>query len=121
MKFVRVLSRLALLSLTAAAFAGLTAIYGGSVRPPSPNPEWRAWRRHRPSTPEVGKFPELVGEGMVLAMYAVAGRIVLRLRLSPAPRSEGQPILLGLHRGRQDWQTVRDLEVGARQSAIDSA
>ena len=97
MKFVRVISRLAPLSLAAAAFAGLTEIYGGSVPPPLPNPQWRAGRRHRPSAPEVGKFPELVGEGMVLAIYAVAGRIVLRLRLSPASRGEGQPILLGLY------------------------
>lgn len=97
MKFVRVLSHLALLSLAAAAFAVFTGIYGGSVRTPLPDPQWRAGRRHRPSAPELRKFPELVGEGMVLAIYAVAGRIVLRLRLSPASRSDGQPILLGLH------------------------
>jgi hypothetical protein len=97
MKFVRVLSRLALLSLVAAAFAALTGIYGGSVRPPLPNPEWRAGRQHRPSAPEIGKFPEFIGEGMIVAIFAVAGRIVFRLRLSPASRSEGQPILLGLH------------------------
>jgi len=47
MKFVRVLSRLALLSPGAAAFAVLTGIYGGSVRPPLPNPQWRAGRQHR--------------------------------------------------------------------------
>jgi hypothetical protein len=97
MKIVRVLSRLAVLSLAAAALAGLTGIYGGSVRPPLPDAQWRDGRQHRPSAPEVGKFPELVGEGMVMAVYAVAGRIVLRLRLSPPSRSEGKPILLGLH------------------------
>jgi hypothetical protein len=47
---------------------------------------------------DAGRFPELIGEGVVFAVYAVAGRIVLRLRLSPASRSEGRPILLGLHR-----------------------
>jgi hypothetical protein len=98
MKIVRVLSRLALLSLAAAAFAGLTEIYCGSARPPLPDPQWRDERGHRPSAPDVGRFPEFVGEGMILAIYAVAGRTVFRLRLSPASRSEGQPILLGLHR-----------------------
>ncbi|HEY3454330.1 MAG TPA: hypothetical protein VGK64_06980 [Bryobacteraceae bacterium] len=96
MKFVRVLSRLALLSLAAASFAGLTRIYGDSVRLTLPDPEWRAGRQHRPSTPEIGQFPELIGEGMLLIFYAVAGRIVLRLRLSPPSRTEGQPILLSL-------------------------
>ena len=117
MKFVQVLSRLALLSLAAAAFSGLTGIYGGSVRSPLPNPQWRAWRRHRPSAPEVGQFPELIGEGMVVAIYAVAGRIVFRLRLSPASRSEGQPISLNLHRGTKDCQTM----VNPQHSAIDPA
>jgi hypothetical protein len=99
-KLVRVLSRLALLSLAAAAFVGLTGIYGGSVRPPSPNPHWQAARRHRPPAPEVSQFPEFVGEGMALAFFAVVGRIALRLRLSPVSRSERQPILLNLHPGR---------------------
>jgi hypothetical protein len=97
MKFVRGLSRLALLCLAAAAFAGLTGIYGSSVRLPIPDPQWRAARLHRPPAPEAGKFPELIGEGMVVAIYAVGGRIVFRLRLSAPSRSEGQPILLGLH------------------------
>jgi hypothetical protein len=97
MRFIRVLSRLAPLSLVAAAFAGLTGIYGGSVRSPLPDPQWRAGRDHRPSAPEVLLFPEFVGEGMIVAIFAVGGRIVFRLRLSPPPHSEGQPILLGLH------------------------
>ncbi len=104
MKFILVLSRLALLSLAAAGFAGLTGIYGGSVRPPLQDPQWRAGRDHRPSAPEVGQFPELIGEGMVLVIYAVAGRIVLRLRLSPASCIEGQLILLGLH---QETKTAK--------------
>lgn len=96
MKFARVLSRLALLLLAAAIFAGLTEIYGGSVRLPLPDPQWRAAREHRASAPEMGGFPEFVGECMLPTIFALAGRIVLRLRLSPASRSEGQPILLGL-------------------------
>jgi hypothetical protein len=96
-KLVGIVSRLALLSLVATAFVGLTGIYGGSARPPLPNPQWQAGREHRPSAPQVSQFPEFIGEGMVLAIYAVAGRITFRLRLSPVSRSEGQPILLNLH------------------------
>jgi hypothetical protein len=121
MKLVRLLSRLALLSLATAAFVGLTGIYGGSVRPSLPSPRYRATHRHPPSAPQVSHFLEFVGAGIVLALFAVGGRTALRLRLSPAPRSEGQLILLGLHRGHHDWQTVRDPAVGARQSAIDPA
>jgi hypothetical protein len=120
-KLVRVLSRLALLSLAAAAFVGLTGIYGGSVQPHLPNPRGQAVRRHRPSAPQVSRFPEFVGEGMLLAFFAVAGRIGLRLRLSPVSRSEGQLIMLGLHRGRQDCQIMKDPEVGPQHSAIDPA
>jgi hypothetical protein len=78
------LLRLALLSLAAAAFAALTGIYGRSVRPPLPNPRGRAARRHRPSAPEAGLFSEFVGEGMIVAIFAVGGRILFQLRLSPA-------------------------------------
>jgi hypothetical protein len=99
-KLVRTLSRFAFLSLAAAAFVGLTQIYGDSVRPPAPDPRWQAGREHRPSAPKVSKFPEFIGEGAVLAIFAVAGRITFRLRLSPVSRSQGQPILLNLHRGR---------------------
>lgn len=102
MKLVRVLLRIALLSLGAAAFVGLTAIYCGSVRPPFPDPHWKAARRHRPSAPQVSQFLEFVAAALGLALFAVGGRIVFRLRLSPASRSEGQPILLDLHRGRKD-------------------
>ena len=97
MKFSRVILRLALLSLAAAAFVGLTAIFGGSVEPALPEPQSRAARQHRPSAPNLIQFPELIGEIMGLAVCALAGRIVFRLRLSPASRSEGQPISLGLH------------------------
>jgi hypothetical protein len=106
-KLARVLSRLALLSLAAAAFIGLTEIYGGSVRPPLPNPRWQAERRNRPSELQVSKVLEFFAGAMELALYALAGRIVFRLRLSPVSRHEGQPILLNLHRGPQDCQNMR--------------
>jgi len=97
MKVLRVVSRLILLSLVAAAFTALTAIYGGLVHSPLPNPHSRAMRQHRPAAPELGGFPVFVAEFAVVAIFGVGGRIVLRLRLSPASRSEGQLILLGLH------------------------
>jgi hypothetical protein len=108
MKFILVVSRLALLSLVAAAFAALTLIYGGSARSPLPHPQWRAGRQHRPSAPKVGKFPEFVGQFMVVAIFGVGGRIVLRLRLSPPSRNAEQPILLGLHRTSKDCQAAVD-------------
>ena len=96
-KVVRVLSRVALLSVVAAAFVGLTALYGGSVRIPLPNPSVQAEKLNRPSAPQVSRFPEFLGEAWVVAIYAVGGRLVFRLRLSRVSRSEGPPILLDLH------------------------
>ncbi len=103
MKLVRILLRLALLSLAAAAFAGLTWMYGNSVSPPSPDRGLQEWLQHRPSAPDAWKFLELVPGGAAVAIFAVAGRILFRLRLSPASRGEGQPISLGLlpRRSRQ--------------------
>ena len=121
MKFVRVLLRLALLSLAAASLAALTGIYGGSIRPPLPNLQWRVARRHRPAAPEVGKFPEFVGEFVILAVFGVGGRIVFRLRLSPKSRSEGQPILLGLHQEAKSAKSWLDPEVDPQRSAVDPA
>ena len=92
MKLVRALSRIGLLSLVAAAFVGLTAVYGDAASPPLPNPYWQAERRHRAPAPQVDKFPEFVAEGMIVTTYAVAGRLLLRLRLSRLPRTQGQPI-----------------------------
>ena len=99
MKFARVLARLALLSLAAAVFIGLTQVYAGSVQPPRfPERFRRVRRNNRPSDPQPGRFPSFLGEGLVVAVIAVAGRIVFRLRLTPAPRGEEQVILLDLGR-----------------------
>jgi hypothetical protein len=97
MKSARVLARIALLSLAAALFIGLTQIYAGSMRPPRFSARYgRARRNNRPSEPQAGRFLSFLGEGMVVALIAVAGRIVFRLRLAPAARSEDQVILLDL-------------------------
>jgi len=87
---------MALLSLAAAAFVGLTAIYGEVAPPQLPNPDWQASRRHRAPAPHVDEFPECVAEGMVVTIYAVAGRLLLRLRLSRVPHSQGKPIALNV-------------------------
>jgi len=98
MTLIRVVSRLILLSLVAAALAALTAIYGGSVQSRLPNSHSREMRMHRPAAPQLDGLPVFVAQFAVVAIFGVGGRIVLRLRLSPASPSEGQPILLGLHR-----------------------
>ena len=102
MKLVRVLSRLALLSLAAAAFAGLTKIYGDSAHPPLPYARFPAAHRHPPSAPNAARFPEFIRNSLAFAIFAVGGRLVFRLRLNPPSPSEERPILLGLHRGPSD-------------------
>ena len=100
MKWIRVLSRVALISLVAAAFVGLTGIYGGSRRPGLPSASWQEERGHRPSSPQIMYFPDVIGDSIVLAIFAFAGRIIFRLRLSPVSRNEGSLTLLGLDRKR---------------------
>jgi len=98
-KLARVLWRIALLSLAAAVFIGLTQVYAGSLRPPRFGDRYlRVRRNNRPSEPQAGRFPSFLGEGMLIALIAVAGRIVFRLRLTPASRSEDEVILLDLGR-----------------------
>lgn len=99
MKPVRLLARIVLLLLAAAIFIGLTQFYAGSMRPDPVNAHRRALRRHRPSEPQVSLFPSFLGAGLLLALIAVAGRIVFRLRLSAAPGTEDRVILLDLYRG----------------------
>jgi hypothetical protein len=112
MKLVRVLWRIALISLTAAVFVGLTAIYGDSVRPPLPYPRFQAAHRHPPPTPNLGEFAELIASGIALTLFAAGGRIALRLRLNPASPSEERAILLGLHGQARTLQGVSDFSPG---------
>jgi hypothetical protein len=93
MKFVRLIVRLAVLLLAAASFIGLTLLYG---RASSPDPQWWEGRAHRASAPDASRFLEIVPGFVGIAIFAVGGRLVLRLRLSPASRAEGKPISLGL-------------------------
>jgi len=97
LKLLNVLSRIALLLLAATAFVGLTERFGSTVRLDMPEPHSQTARAHRPLAPRISLFPEFIGQTMIVAIFAVGGRLVLRLRLSP-PRSEGQPISLRLQR-----------------------
>ena len=99
MKPARLLARLVLLLVAAAVFIGLTQFYAGSLRADSVNAYRRALRRHRPSEPQLSRFPSFLGAGMLFALIAVAGRLVFRLRLSPASENEDRVILLDLYRG----------------------
>lgn len=93
MKTIRLLLRLALLLLVATAFAVLSSMYARVV--PSPSPRQKG-RPHRSLAPKITEVPEFLGEGVLIALCTVAGRVVFRLRLSrPSPR-RGQPISLSL-------------------------
>jgi hypothetical protein len=96
---MRLLSKIALLSQSAAALVWLTYVYGGPVKV-RPIPGWQTERRHRPSAPDVAQFPEFIGYIFLVFFFAGIGRVALRLRLSPPPRNEGQPISLGLKEAR---------------------
>jgi hypothetical protein len=98
----------------------LTAVYGSSVRPPLRNPRYQAKHRYRPPAPQASQFFGFITAGIDVAIFAAAGR-VLRLRLTPAPRSEGSPIVLDLNRGGLHSQSMRDPEVGVSNSATDFA
>jgi hypothetical protein len=94
---LRISFRLVVLSLAAAAFVALTASVGDSVRISAPNARWQAERQHRQSTPQARKVDEFVGAGALVALWALAGRVAFRLRLSPQSPGQEDAILLGLH------------------------
>jgi hypothetical protein len=85
MKIVRMLARLALLSLVAAVFVLLTSEYGKYVASPLPGQHWQL---HRSLTPKISELPEFMGEGVLIALCAVVGRLAFRLRLSPPSRRQ---------------------------------
>jgi hypothetical protein len=101
MKLLRMLSRLALVSLAAAVFVGLTDLMEVQCGPPLPNSDWQEEQRHRPDAPDLSKFPEFIAGGMAVVLLTFVGRIFLRLRLSPVSHSEGQLISLDLRGRRQ--------------------
>lgn len=101
MKLVRVLlRRLVLLLVFAAAFVALGETYRSFMRHHilrnalSNGGSWS-------SGPEIVWFPDLIYRATLLAFFCLAGRVLFRLRLNPAPRGEGQPVLLDLRQENQ--------------------
>jgi|HubBroStandDraft_6_1064221.scaffolds.fasta_scaffold1965691_1 hypothetical protein len=103
MKFVRLLSRIFILLSASAAFVGATDIYGRSaqINPIFLNPLENAERLHQPSAPEIGYFSQFMGYTLFFIMCTLAARTLFRMRLNPAPRGEGHPVLLDLHQKRE--------------------
>jgi hypothetical protein len=85
MKVVRMLSRIILLSLVAAIFTLLTVAYGKYVASPLLG---QHWQMHRSLSPKISELPEFLGEAILIALCAVVGRLVFRLRLSPPSRRQ---------------------------------
>jgi hypothetical protein len=92
------LSRIALLSVVAGAFAVMTSIYGASTQPPLPPPHMQVERRSLSSWPNLtDRYFPIALEGFVLVViFALAGRTVLRLRLSSVSPNERQSTSLKL-------------------------
>jgi hypothetical protein len=103
MTFLRLSYRAAILLLAAAAFVGLTAAYAASARYRVPGPQEQTARRSRPLRPQGSELPSIAGEGLLLALYAVTGRLAWR-RLPRDSRSNEEMILMGLRprRGEDD-------------------
>ena len=102
MRLARMLFRLVVLLVVGALFVELTAMYGRSAHPFMPNARGQWEIQHQPPTPSVGYVTDFLGQTILLAIFAWLGRMLLRLRLNPAPRNEGKPILLGLHRTQRE-------------------
>lgn len=78
MTVARILARMALIAMAAALFMGLTGIYAHSLRQRSVTQ--RLKRRGR--GPQFRALPTFARQCAVFALIALAGRKVLRLRLT---------------------------------------
>lgn len=99
MRLMRVFLRLGGLLLAAGIVILLTWIYGGMRQSPSPGLHEREARQNRPPWPNAGESLTILGEGAVLILYAVIGRTVLRLRLSPPSPSERELTRINIRYG----------------------
>jgi hypothetical protein len=79
---VKVLTRVAMIAVAAAVFVGLTWIYAGWIREPAPNPKRVLRERHRDAGARLAVFPKFVGQVGLVGLIALAGRKVLRVRLT---------------------------------------
>jgi hypothetical protein len=66
-----------MLALAASLFIGLITLYAHSFGPPSPRE-----RERRDSEPHLKSLPTLLQQYLVFGLIALAGRKVLRLRLT---------------------------------------
>lgn len=80
---MKALGRIAMIALAAAVFIGLTALYVDTLRPPARYPRFeQRERRRRPREPRLSAVSKFLVECGIFVLIAVAGRKVLRLRLS---------------------------------------
>lgn len=94
MKVIRVVvSWLAVVLILAAAFIGWIAIYARfALHFMVTNARWQtALRDSQPSAPDVAYFPDFLYRAGLLALFCMAGRLIFRLRLNPAPRRTKSP------------------------------
>jgi len=82
---MKVLGRIAMIALAAAIFVGLTGMYADSIRPHR-NRHGETERRRRPSEPRLQSWTNFLGQFVVMALIAIGGRTVLRLRLIDPPK-----------------------------------
>ena len=78
MTVARILARMALIALAAALFMGLTGIYAHSLRQRSVTQRLEQRRRG----PQFRALPAFASQCAVFALITLAGRKVLRLRLT---------------------------------------
>jgi hypothetical protein len=51
-------------------------------RPPSRHRQFESERRRRPANPQWNRLPSFLGQFLVIGLVAIAGRTILRLRLT---------------------------------------
>jgi hypothetical protein len=74
-----------MIALAAALFAGLTGMYADSIRRDQGHRASPTELRRRPSQPHLDRLPNFLGQFVVIGLIALAGRVVLRLRLAAPP------------------------------------
>ena len=77
MKFARTVARLAMIALAAVLFIGLITLYSHSFGPPSARE-----RERRNAEPQFKAMPTFLRQYLLFGLIALAGRKILRLRLS---------------------------------------
>ncbi len=83
MSFLRIAGRLILIAAAAALFIGLSGIWARSIHAPRfKNFRGVAVELRRPPEPQFSALPKFLGEGLLIAVIAIAGRKLFRLRLA---------------------------------------